>query len=128
VTGCRRQAAFFIRGQTVVAPVNGLAWVRSQGIAIDAGRCVNYHNRNLVIHLGPAMKSTITSRGQTVVPAEIRRRFDLTAADGLEWLVEGDSIRVYPVRRDPVAAFRGAGKGGATGRLLAERKAERERE
>lgn len=74
------------------------------------------------------MKSTITSRGQTVVPAEIRRRFALTAADGLEWVVEGDVIRVFPVHRDPIAAFRGAGKGGATARLLAERNAERERE
>lgn len=74
------------------------------------------------------MKSTITSRGQTVVPAEIRRRFGLSPADGLEWLVDGDTIRVHPVRRDPVAAFRGQGKGGAVARLLAERKAERQRE
>ncbi|MDP2821638.1 MAG: AbrB/MazE/SpoVT family DNA-binding domain-containing protein [Sulfuritalea sp.] len=71
------------------------------------------------------MKSTLTSRGQTVVPAEIRRRFGLTQADGLEWLVEGATIRVVPVRRDPVAAFRGQGRGGAAKRLLAERKADR---
>lgn len=74
------------------------------------------------------MKSTITSRGQTVVPAEIRRRFGLTPADGLEWVVEDDTIRVHPVHRDAVAAFRGRGKGGAATRLLAERKTERERE
>lgn len=74
------------------------------------------------------MKSTITSRGQTVVPAEIRRKFGLTPADGLEWIVEGATIRVVPVRSDPVAAFRGQGKGGAVKRLLAERKADRARE
>ncbi|MDP2811327.1 MAG: AbrB/MazE/SpoVT family DNA-binding domain-containing protein [Rhodocyclaceae bacterium] len=74
------------------------------------------------------MKSTITSRGQTVVPAEIRRLLGLTPAAGLEWIVEGDTIRVHPVRRDPVAAFRGQGRGGAAARLLEERKAERERE
>lgn len=74
------------------------------------------------------MKSTITSRGQTVVPAEIRRRFGLTPADGLEWLVEDNTIRVVPVRQDPVAAFRGQGKGGGAKRLLAERKADRARE
>lgn len=74
------------------------------------------------------MKSTITSRGQTVVPAEIRRKFGLTPADGLEWIVEGATIRVVPVRSDPIAAFRGQGKGGAVKRLLAERKADRARE
>ncbi|WP_310448625.1 AbrB/MazE/SpoVT family DNA-binding domain-containing protein [Sulfuritalea sp.] len=74
------------------------------------------------------MKSTLTSRGQTVVPAKIRRQFGLTPADGLEWLVEGTTIRVVPVRRDTVAAFRGQGKGGAVKRLLAERKVDRARE
>jgi AbrB family looped-hinge helix DNA binding protein len=74
------------------------------------------------------MKSTLTSRGQTVVPAEIRRQFGLTPADGLEWLVEGATIRVVPVRRDPVDAFRGQGRGGTVKRLLAERKTDRGRE
>jgi AbrB family looped-hinge helix DNA binding protein len=74
------------------------------------------------------MRSTITSRGQTVIPAEIRRRFKLTPADRLEWIVEQGQIRVIPVREDPVAAFRGGGKGGATARLIAERQADREGE
>ena len=74
------------------------------------------------------MKSTITSRGQTVIPAAIRRRFGLTPADGLEWIVDGDEIRVVPVHKDPIAAFRGQGKGGATERLLTERRRDRERE
>lgn len=74
------------------------------------------------------MKSTLTSRGQTVVPAEIRRRFGLTPADGLEWLIEGRAIRVVPVRRDPVLAFRGQGKGGAAKRLLSDREKDRARE
>ncbi|MDX1414399.1 MAG: AbrB/MazE/SpoVT family DNA-binding domain-containing protein [Candidatus Promineifilaceae bacterium] len=68
------------------------------------------------------MRSTITSRGQTVVPAAIRRRFNLSPADRLEWVVENNTIRVIPVRADPIAAIRGQGKGGSVERLLQERR------
>lgn len=74
------------------------------------------------------MRSTITARGQTVIPAPIRRRFNLSPADRLEWIVENDAIRVIPVRADPILAFRDQGPGGATGRLLAERQQDRARE
>lgn len=67
------------------------------------------------------MQSTITARGQTVVPAAIRHQFRLSPSDRLEWIVDKGSIRVVPVRANPVAAFRGQGKGGATARLLAAR-------
>ncbi|MCA9940681.1 MAG: AbrB/MazE/SpoVT family DNA-binding domain-containing protein [Anaerolineales bacterium] len=74
------------------------------------------------------MRSTITSRGQTVIPAPIRRRFNLTPADRLEWIVENNTIRVIPVHADPIAAFRGQGRGGAVERLLAERQEDKARE
>jgi len=74
------------------------------------------------------MRSTVTSRGQTVVPAEIRRHFHLIASDNLEWILDGNTIRVIPVAKDMVAAFRGRGRGGATQRLLAEREKERAQE
>lgn len=67
------------------------------------------------------MRSTLNHRGQTVVPAAIRKHFGLTPSDRLEWIIEGDNLLVSPVRADPIAAFRGRGKGGATKRLLAER-------
>jgi len=67
------------------------------------------------------MQSTITARGQTVIPATIRRRFHLSPEDRLEWIVENGTIQVVPVRKDPIAAFRGQGKGGSVARLLAER-------
>ena len=70
------------------------------------------------------MQSTITERGQTVVPASIRKLFQLSPADRLEWLVDADGIRVLPVRADPVQAFRGQGKGGSVKRLLADRQLE----
>jgi len=70
------------------------------------------------------MRSTITQRGQTVIPAEIRRRFRLGPADRLEWVVEPEGIRVVPVRANPIEAFRGQGKGGGTQRLLSDRREE----
>ena len=70
------------------------------------------------------MRSTITERGQTVIPAAIRRQFNLSPADRLEWVLENGTIRVVPVRANPVEAFRGQGKGGATRRLLAARRDE----
>lgn len=73
------------------------------------------------------MRSTITSRGQTVIPASIRKKLGLGPADALEWVLDGDQVRVIPVRRDPIAAFMGRGKGGGAERLIAERRAERDR-
>ena len=75
------------------------------------------------------MRSTITARGQTVVPAPIRERFGLGPSTRLEWIVDGDgSIRVVPVALDPIQAFRGSGAGGSTARLLEDRAQDRQRE
>ena len=61
-----------------------------------------------------------------MVPAQIRKLFQLNPADRLEWLVDVSGIRVLPVRADPVLAFRGQGKGGSVKRLLEVRKLELE--
>ncbi|PXF54265.1 MAG: AbrB family transcriptional regulator [Deltaproteobacteria bacterium] len=74
------------------------------------------------------MRSTITARGQTVVPAPIRKKFGLGPSKRLEWIIDDDTIRVMPVDTDPVVAFRGSGRSGAAARLLAERRRDRERE
>lgn len=73
------------------------------------------------------MRSTITARGQTVIPAPIRERFSLSPSQRLEWIVEADgSIRVVPVDPSPVKAFRGSVQlRGSTQRLLADRTADR---
>ena len=74
------------------------------------------------------MQSTITSRGQTVIPASIRHQFNLSPADRLEWVLDDGTIRVVAVRANAIEAFRGQGKGGATVRLLAERRRDMYRE
>ena len=67
------------------------------------------------------MRSTITARGQTVIPAQIRKHFHLSPSDRLEWLIDSDGIRIVPVGEDPIQAFREQGKGDSVARLLAER-------
>ncbi len=74
------------------------------------------------------MRSTITARGQTVIPAAIRRQFHLTQADRLEWIVENNTLHVVPVRNNPIDEFRGKGDGGAVARLLEDRKKDRDLE
>lgn len=74
------------------------------------------------------MRSTITSRGQTVIPAEVRRKFHLSPSDRLEWIVEGNTLRVIPVKENAISAFRGMGKGSSVEHLLAERKKDRDKE
>jgi len=71
------------------------------------------------------MRSTITARGQTVIPAKIRQRFHLSPSDRLEWIVDASGIHVKPVKSNPVDALRGSGKGGGVDRLLAERAEDR---
>ena len=75
------------------------------------------------------MQSAVTGRGQTVVPAAIRRRHNIREGDRLVWLDDGVVIRVVPVPRDAVTALRGSGRGeGLTERLLAARRADRDRD
>ena len=74
------------------------------------------------------MRSTITARGQTVIPAQIRKYFHLSPSDRLEWIIDDKGIRVIPVEKDPVLAFRGQGKGEGVARLLDERAKDRTNE
>jgi AbrB family looped-hinge helix DNA binding protein len=74
------------------------------------------------------MQTTLTKRGQTVVPASIRNRYELREGDRLVWLDDGQTIRVVPAPADPIRALRGAGAGdGLVAKLLQERKQERDR-
>ncbi|MCW5849422.1 MAG: AbrB/MazE/SpoVT family DNA-binding domain-containing protein [Anaerolineae bacterium] len=74
------------------------------------------------------MQTSVTKRGQTVIPAAIRKRYHIADGDQLVWLDDGQAITVVPVPRDPVQALRGRGKGEhLVERLLQERRKERER-
>ncbi len=75
------------------------------------------------------MQTSVTKRGQTVVPAAIRKRYNILPGDHLVWLDDGETITVIPVPDDPIKALRGRGKGERlVERLLAARREDRERE
>ncbi len=75
------------------------------------------------------MKAKVTTRGQVSIPSKIRKRFNIEPESKIEWIVEGNVIKVIPLPRDPVAAFRGRGsRKYSTERLIEKRRSEREKE
>lgn len=76
------------------------------------------------------METTITERGQTAVPAAIRKRYNLKPHTKLEWLETPNGISVIPIPDDPIKAFRGIFKDSrlTTEALLRDRAKEREQE
>ena len=75
------------------------------------------------------MKAKVTTRGQVSIPSEIRKKFNIEPESRVEWIVEGNVIKVIPLPKDPVAAFRGRGsRKYSTERLIEERRADREKE
>lgn len=74
------------------------------------------------------MRSTITERGQTVIPAAIRRELGLSTADRLEWIITREGVQAIPVKPDPIDALRGSGRGGGTRRLIEQRRKDAEKE
>jgi len=72
------------------------------------------------------MKTTVTSRGQTVVPAKIRKEHRIVPKTKLEWIDDGETIRVVPMPRDSIRAAKGISK-GLRRALLRNRSLERKR-
>jgi AbrB family looped-hinge helix DNA binding protein len=75
------------------------------------------------------MIAKVTTRGQVSIPSEIRKKFNIEPESRVEWIVEGNVIKVIPLPKDPVAAFRGRGsRKYSTEQLIEERRAERGKE
>ena len=66
------------------------------------------------------MQTMVTKRGQTVIPAAIRRRHHIRDGARLVWIDDGQTIRVVPVPADPIAALEGSAKGEQLVALLLE--------
>ena len=75
------------------------------------------------------MKAKVTARGQVSIPSKIRKMFNIDPESSVEWIVDGNTIKIVPLPKDPVAAFKGRGSGKySTERLVDERRAERKKE
>ena len=70
------------------------------------------------------MRTTITKRAQTVVPAALRERYGIKGGDLLEWIDDGQVIKVIPLPADPIKALRGSAKGEGLVELLLESRQE----
>jgi AbrB family looped-hinge helix DNA binding protein len=69
------------------------------------------------------MQTAVTKRGQTVIPAPIRKRYHIDTGVQLVWLDDGEIIRVVPVTGDPIPSLRGRARGKKmVEHLLADRK------
>ena len=75
------------------------------------------------------MNTAVTRRGQTIIPAALRKKYKIQAGDSLVWIDDGESIRVIPVPADTISALRGCGRGERlVEKLLKSRQEDRTRE
>ena len=69
------------------------------------------------------MRSIVTKRGQTVVPAPIRKKYGIRQGTTLVWIDTGETIKVIPVPENTLKVLRGIARGeGLVKKLFKERK------
>jgi AbrB family looped-hinge helix DNA binding protein len=75
------------------------------------------------------MVTTVTIKGQVSIPSQIRKQFNIEPKSHVEWLIDGNSIKLIILPQDPIANFRGKGKKNYTSNnLIQDRKTERKLE
>jgi AbrB family looped-hinge helix DNA binding protein len=78
----------------------------------------------------PTFSAVVTTKGQLVVPAGIRRRFGIKPGTAVRFIERDGEILFQPVTREFIRRLQGSlrGAGSATADLLRERAADRKRE
>ena len=73
---------------------------------------------------------TVSSKGWVVIPAEVRRKYNVRAGSQVKIVDYGGGMSLVPVLADPIRDARGLlkGRGSLTKALLRGRAAERKRE
>ncbi|MGH8567917.1 MAG: AbrB/MazE/SpoVT family DNA-binding domain-containing protein [Gammaproteobacteria bacterium] len=77
-----------------------------------------------------AHEATISSKGQLVIPARLRRRLGIRKGTKVHLIEEGDRLILQPVTREFIRKLRGSLKGTPSilDKLLKERRREGRRE
>jgi AbrB family looped-hinge helix DNA binding protein len=75
------------------------------------------------------LRTKVTRKGQTVVPALIRKRLGIEANSSLIWSSDGKVITVIAVPPDPIRSLRGStvGKGLRKALIVQRKEDERKR-
>jgi len=74
------------------------------------------------------MTTTVSSRGQLVIPYRLRTKYKIKTNSKVEWLDTGKVITLVPIPDDVIASSRGILRRTSTQTLLQERKEDKELE
>ena len=72
----------------------------------------------------------VSSKGQIVLPAELRKKYGIEAGSRLGIVEYAGALYLVPLSNDPIGELRGilAGTGYSSEQFVAERRAERDRD
>jgi len=75
------------------------------------------------------ISSTVTSKGQVVIPKRLREKYGIRSATLIRWIEKDQGILMVPESEDPIVTVRGMFKGsGILKAYLKEKKLEKQRE
>ncbi len=76
-----------------------------------------------------SLKSRVTSKGQIVIPKQIRARYGIKPSSVIHWVEKGEGILMVPDSEDSISAARGMiQKAGLLDKLLRNRREDRMKE